>query len=178
SSPSLPARGDLARAAVGDEPVPSSTAPAVVPLPTTPPARTPRGSGVRLRSRWPALAGFLVACFLAGLFLVGRLVADEPAPGGRVSEPASRGAPTTPAEELAAREEPGDGTQLPTGASSAPDDSNESAVPLDQVLGEAETEPTRKASARKRATSSQQRRPPARPKKARQKKPQDIDFGF
>ena len=174
----LPAKVDLAITLVDHQTHPAEEPP-VVPLPAKPPSRTLRTSGTRVRPRWPVLATFLTACFLAGLFVVSYwLSAEDPKsfartrPGSKASEPFV---------SATSREHDGVGQLNPrTEAESAKDsqESQRAPLPLDEALGEAEAAPRSKRRQSKPSAPRTSRPTPARKSKSTKQTDAPIDFGF
>jgi serine/threonine-protein kinase len=148
--------------------------PAPVPLPSKPPRRTTKVSGTRLRQRWPLRLAFVGGCFVAGLVIIGHLVA--PAEPQATAPEALRGK-----DELAARaafdEYAEEGERPPVIELS--DTTPSTALPVDEALGEAEVAPSTDAES-KRAARASKRKPVRRvkPKRASQQEKKQIDFGF
>jgi serine/threonine-protein kinase len=154
---------------------------APLPLPTKPPARKP-SSKLRRKFGWPARLGFLAACFIAGVVLVGQVLGGEASEEQAVE--AARGASLLAAEGRASSSDAALGEHPLAQRSDAAGKLN--AVPLDDVLGEVEgdrksrgashsatlTDTARKKQ-RARATTSSSTPPKKKPRSKDQ-----VDFGF
>jgi len=166
---------DLAETSPGTLPQSDRRPAPMVPLPSKPPIAKPKLAAGR-RAGWPMRIGFVLACFIAGVFLVGQFVGDDASSQSGRSDARSpiaettRGVATTPGSRSP---EPGahDGAAL-------------NAVPLDDVLGEVEAD-SKGARAGGRTTASlsdarkkqQRAKAPAAPKRKARSKDQ-VDFGF
>jgi hypothetical protein len=165
-------RVDLARTIPG---VPSSgprSRPLVPPpAPARPPRITPASNSTPRKARWPLRLAFLASCFVAGLLLVRHLVADS-APARAEAKAGVHAGPRDLSTASAAHFQ-GDAEHVESdSASRAP----VQAVPLDEVLGEAETV-AQESDTSAQALAAKKRRPPS-PSKKPAKSHKRIDFGF
>ena len=171
---------DLAETSPGGPPSDKRPAP-MLPLPSKPPSAKPKTAQLRKSPGWPVRIGFVAACFIAGLVLVGQLVGDNTA---AESDSASRiRSPISAGEDPSVAVAPGS-RALERGAHGS-DTLN--AVPLDDVLGEDEAHSKRAATGTRAAASlndaSRKKRERAKPAATTtpKKKPRakdQVDFGF
>lgn len=153
----------------------------MVPLPAKPPARTLRTSGTRIkRARWPLMATFLAACFLAGLFGVNYWLSSQSSESEARAQTNDQAPVKTKGTTAFTRIEVGQPRETVDRDDSEHSQPNQRApLPLDEALGEAEAAPRKKPRSSKISASKATRAAPAR--KSRTPKPAadaPIDFGF
>jgi serine/threonine-protein kinase len=155
----------------------------LVPLPSTPPQRTHKLSGMRTRRRWPARAAFIVACFAAGQLFVTHLLSNEEPRG--LDEAAATTTTLQGSRALTTgetdKQRPSKATVPPLPGATTDDtaDPAELALPVDEALGEAEADFKSVKPKVKRSYSAKQKSPSQAPKQPQtSKRDAQIDFGF